>query len=38
MSGMGVKFEIWSRDRWEQEVQPAQDRMVEIAAAAGIGF
>lgn len=38
MSGIGVKFEIWSRDRWEQEVQPAQDRMVEIAAAAGIGF
>ena len=38
MSGMGVMFEIWSRDRWEQEVLPAQDRMVEIAAAAGIGF
>ena len=38
MSGIGVKFEIWNRDRWEQEVQPTQDRMVEVAASAGIVF
>ena len=38
MSGIGVKFEIWNRDRWEQEVQPTQNRMVEVAAEAGIVF
>lgn len=38
MSGIGRKFEIWSRERWDQEVEPAQDRMVEIAATAGIGL
>ena len=38
MSGFGPKFELWSRERWEQEVQPSQDRMVEIAENSGIGF
>ena len=38
MSGIGPKFEIWSRERWDQEVQPSQDRMVEIAENSGIGF
>ena len=38
MVGVGPRFEIWSRERWERDVEPAQDRMVEIAESAGIGF
>ncbi len=36
--GLGPKFEIWGRALWEQNVESAKDRMVEIAESAGIGF
>lgn len=38
MVGVGPKFEIWSRERWERSVETPSDKLVEIAEAAGIGF
>lgn len=36
--GVGQKFEIWSRLRWDQDVEPAEERVVEIARVADIRF
>ncbi|MFQ5693641.1 MAG: division/cell wall cluster transcriptional repressor MraZ, partial [Nitrospinota bacterium] len=38
MVGAGPKFEIWSRERWDRLADAAQDRLVDIAEASGIGL
>lgn len=38
MVGVGPKIEIWSRERWEQNVEAARDRMEQVSEAAGFRF